>query len=138
MNSKRVNFTFDATNSTFKIDDNLKWNYFLIRTAGGLTVVNSILFPLGSEEHLLSFSNLAWFIVGTASLLLLLYSLLKKSTTSEIAASEIAALLQRNFFGKTRYSLLLKNGKKRDLYFETAAEMAAVRELLTTKQIPVR
>ena len=132
------NFFFNSEKSVLKIDDNLKWNYFLIRSAVGLTVINSVLFPLGSDEPLFSFRTLIWVILGIICLLLLLYSLIKKSTSAEIPLSEIEEFRQKVLLGRKRHSLLLKNGKKRDLYFKSSAEMAAIKDLLTTRDIPVR
>ena len=131
-------FSFYSGKSVLKIDDNLKWNYFLIRSAVGLTVINSVLFPLGSDEPLFSFRNLIWVILGIACLLLLLYSLIKKSTSAEIPLSEIEAFWQKVVLGRRGHSLLLKNGKKRNLYFKTSAEMAAMKDLLTARDIPIR
>lgn len=131
-------FSFNAEKSVLQIDDKLKWNYYLIRSAVGLTVINSVLFPLGSEEPLFHFKNLIWAVLGMISLILLLYSLIKKSTAAEIPLSEIKAFRQKALLGRKRCSLLLKNGKKRDLYFQTSAEMASMKNLLAAQDIPVK
>ena len=58
-----------------------------------------------------------WIIMGMAFLVALIYQIRKISASDKMKLSEIDSLKEKQFFGRRRISLKLKNGKSRDLIY---------------------
>jgi hypothetical protein len=56
-----------------------------------------------------------WIILGIFSIVLFAYQIFKKTASEKLKISEISSLTEKQFFGRKRFSLKLKNGKLRDL-----------------------
>ncbi len=71
--------------------------------------------------------------IGLASLLILFY-LTQRSTTEVIPLEEIESLIHKDFFGRKRLSLKLKNGKTRHLPTKSLKEMAEIEDFINSPQ----
>ncbi len=59
--------------------------------------------------------KIIWLVIGVVSIVILYYSIFKKSTKEKIPADQIKGLDKRVFLGRKKYFIELKNGKTRDL-----------------------
>ncbi|MFN4762675.1 hypothetical protein ACKGJN_06075 [Gillisia sp. Q332] len=111
-----MKITFNEKEKSIEIKDGLKWQYQLLKISLIFTIMNAVLFPVFVLEKIqLEWMGFIWIIVGLASLVILIYTFLKKSTSEKMKLSEITSLTEKNVFGRKRFSLQLKNGKYRDL-----------------------
>ena len=63
-------------------------------------------------------------------MIMLIYQVMNKSTSEKLNLSEISSLTEKQVFGRTRFSLKLKNGKLRDLM-----EMKNESDIIETKEL---
>ena len=107
---------FNDIEKSIEIKDGLKTQYLMIKIILIITLLNSILFSVfvldKKEPEWLRFT---WVILGLACLIMLIYQIMKKSTSEKLILSEINSLTEKKVFGRKRFSLKLKNGKWRDL-----------------------
>lgn len=107
---------FNEKEKLIEINDGLKTHYLMIKIMLIFTFINSILFPVFVlEKEQLEWMGFIWIILGLASIVMLTYQILKKSTSEKLNLSEISSLTEKKVFGQKRFSLKLKNGKLRDL-----------------------
>ncbi|WP_047414171.1 hypothetical protein [Cellulophaga sp. Hel_I_12] len=107
---------YNEKEKSIEINDGLKTQYLLIKMMLIFTLINSILFPLFVlEKKQLEWMGFIWIILGLASIIMLIYQIMKKSTSEKLNLSEISSLIEKQIFGRKRFSLKLKNGKLRDL-----------------------
>ncbi len=107
---------FNEKEKLIEIKDGLKTQYLLIKMTLVFTLINSILFPLFVlDKEQLEWMGFIWIILGLVSLIMLIYQILKKSTSEKLNVSEISSLTEKQVFGRKRFSLKLTNGKLRDL-----------------------
>ncbi len=127
-----MKITFNEKEKSIEIKDGLKFQYFLLKIMLTFTIINSILFPVFVlEKTHLEWMGFIWIIVGLASLSILIYTMLKKSTSEKLKLSEITSLTEKQFFGRIRLSLQLKNGKLRDLMeLKKESDISEMKELL--------
>lgn len=97
------------------IKDDLKSQYLLIKLVLILALANSTINLLLTTPKNYSFLSYIWIFMGIVSGIALTYFLLKKSAATHIKVEEIEALREKAVLGRSRFSLLLKNGKIRDL-----------------------
>lgn len=111
-----MEITFNEKESSIEIKDGLKRQYLLLKITLIFTIINSILFPVYVLEKIqVEWMGFIWIILGVASLLVLIYTTLRKSTSEKLKLSQITSLVEKQVFGRKRFSLQLKNGKLRDL-----------------------
>ena len=107
---------FNDIEKSIEIKDGLKTQYLMIKMMMIITLLNSILFPVfvldKKEPEWLRFT---WVILGLTCLIMLIYLVMKKSTSEKLNLSQINSLTEKQIFGRKRFSLKLKNGKMRDL-----------------------
>jgi hypothetical protein len=107
---------FNEKEKSIEIKDGLKTQYLMIKIMLIITLINSILFPVFVlDKEQLEWMGFIWIILGLASLIMLIYQIMKKSTSEKLNLSEISSLTEKQVFGRKRFSLKLKNGKLRDL-----------------------
>lgn len=107
---------FNESENSIEIKDGLKTQYFLIKMMLIFTLINSILFPVFVlDNKQLEWMGFIWIILGLASMIMLAYQILKKTASEKLSLSEISFLTEKQFFGRKKFSLKLKNGKLRDL-----------------------
>ena len=111
-----MNITFNEKEQAIEIKDGLKFQYFLLKIMLIFIIVNAVLFPVFVLEKIqLEWMGFIWIIVGLASLSILIYTMLKKSTSEKLKLSEITSLTEKEVFGRKKFSFQLKNGRFRDL-----------------------
>jgi hypothetical protein len=122
---------FNEKEKSIEIKDKLKSHYLLIKMTLIFTIVNSILFPVFVLEKIqLEWMGFIWIVIGLTSMLILIYQILKKSTSKKLNLSQISSLTEKQVFGRKRFSLKLKNGKLRDLM-----EMKNQSDIMETKEL---
>ncbi len=127
-----MKITFNEEEKSIEIKDGLKFQFLLLKIMLIFTIINSILFPVFVLEKIqLEWMGFIWIIVGLASLGIIIYTILKKSTSEKLKLSEIKSLTEKQVFGKKRFSLQLKNGKFRDLMeLKKETDISEIKELL--------
>ncbi len=122
---------FNETENTIEIKDGLKNQYLFINLSLIFTLVNSVLFPIFVlDEKQMQWMGFIWIILGIFSIVLFIYQILKKTASEKLNLSEISSLIEKQVFGRKRFSLKLKNGKLRDLM-----EMKNESDILKTKEL---
>tara|TARA_R110002096_G_scaffold335760_2_gene529297 strand:- start:438 stop:845 length:408 start_codon:yes stop_codon:yes gene_type:complete len=107
---------FNEKEKSIEIKDGLKTQYLLIKIMLVFTLVNSILFPVFVlDKQQFEWMGFIWIILGLACMTMLIYQIMKKSTSEKLNLSEISSLTEKQVLGRKRFSLKLKNGKLRDL-----------------------
>ncbi|MCK0148139.1 hypothetical protein MWU78_21005 [Arenibacter sp. F26102] len=107
---------FNAKEKSIEIKDGLKAQYLFIKIMLICTLINTILFPVFVlDKKQLEWMGFIWIIIALASMITLIYQILKKSTSEKLYLSEIISLTEMQVFGRKKFSLKLKNGKSRDL-----------------------
>ena len=87
---------------------------------------------MGKQTTEYGFIEYIWVGLGIISLVVLFMFmfLFKMSTAENIPVEQISRLEKKTVFGKKRFALVLKNGKKRNLgNFKTQSELIKAREL---------
>ena len=122
---------FDEKEKSIEIKDGLKTQHLLIKMMLFITLINSILFPVFIlDKKQLEWLGFIWILLGLASMIMLIYQVMSKSTSEKLNLSEISSLTEKQVFGRTRFSLKLKNGKLRDLM-----EMKNESDIIETKEL---
>ena len=116
---------------SIEIKDGLKTQYIFINMMLIITLINSILHPVFVlNKKQLAWMGFIWIILGLASMTMLIYQIMKKSTSEKLRLSEISSLTERQVFGRKRFSLKLKNGKLRDLKgMKNESDIKEIKEL---------
>ncbi len=116
---------------SIEIKDGLKTQYILINMMLIITLINSIIYPVFVlNKKQLALMGFIWIILGLASMTMLIYQIMKKSTSEKLRLSEISSLTERQVFGRKRFSLKLKNGKLRDLKgMKNESDIKEIKEL---------
>ena len=111
-----MNIKFNENEKSIDIKDGIKTQYLLMKMTLIFTLINSILFPVFVlDKKQLEWLGFIWIILGLVSMIMLVYQILKKSTSEKLNISEISSLTEKKVFGRKRFSLKLENGKLRDL-----------------------
>ena len=122
---------FNEKEKSIEINDGLKTQNLMIKVTLNITLINSILFPFFVlDKKQLELRVFIWIILGLVSLIMLIYQIMKKSTSEKLNLSEISSLTEKQVFGRKRFSLKLKNGKLRDLI-----EMKNQSDIIETKEL---
>lgn len=122
---------FDEKEKSIEMKDGLKTQYLLIKMMLFITFINSILFPVFIlDKRQLEWLGFIWILLGLGSMIMLIYQVMTKSTSEKLNLSEISSLTEKQVFGRTRFSLKLKNGKLRDLM-----EMKNESDIIETKEL---
>ncbi|MDM9631492.1 hypothetical protein [Robiginitalea aurantiaca] len=123
---------FDELENSIEIKDGLKNQYLILKILMLLNLANATIRIFGKETDEYGFIEYIWIGLGVISLAVLVMFLFKVSTAEKISIGEISRLEEKTIFGKKRFALVLKNGKKRNLgNFKDQFELAQARELFT-------
>lgn len=123
---------FNESENAIDIKDGLKSQYLILKILMILNLANAIIRIFGKATTEYGFMEYIWIGLGIISLVALLMFLFKMSTADKILIEEITELEEKTVFGKKRFSLKLKNGKKRNLgSFKDQFELAKANELFT-------
>jgi Na+/melibiose symporter-like transporter len=109
-----MNINYNEVDKTIEIKDGLKSHVFLINFLMVLNLLSAIL-NLSDVKASFGFMKIIWLVIGVVSIVILYYSIFKKSTKEKIPADQIKGLDKRVFLGRKKYFIELKNGKTRDL-----------------------
>jgi Na+/melibiose symporter-like transporter len=109
-----MNINYNEVDKTIEIKDRLKSHVFLINFLMVLNLLSAIL-NLSDVKASFGFMKIIWLVIGVVSIVILYYSIFKKSTKEKIPADQIKGLDKRVFLGRKKYFIELKNGKTRDL-----------------------
>jgi len=123
---------FNESENTIEIKDGLKNQYLILKILMILNLANAIIRTFGKRTTEYGFIEYFWIGLGIISLIVLFMFVFKMSTAQKISIGEITRLEEKTVFGKNRFSLKLKNGKKRNLgNFKDQNELAKARELFS-------
>ena len=123
---------FDELENSIEIKDGLKNQYLILKILMLLNLANATIRIFGKETDEYGFIEYIWIGLGVISLAVLVMFLFKVSTAEKISIGEISRLEEKTIFGKKRFALVLKNGKKRNLgNFKDKFELAQASELFT-------
>ena len=125
-----MKINYNEREKTIEIKDGLKNQYVVIYLGLIFTFVNSVIQTLMLDKKQMQWIAFIWIILGILSIVLLTYQILKKTASEKLNLSEISSLVEKDFFGRKRISLKLKNGKLRDLM-----EMKKQYDLIQTKEL---
>ena len=124
--------SFSESENSIEIKDGLKNQYLILKILMILNLANAIIRIFGKQTTEYGFIEYIWIGLGIISLIVLFMFLFKMSTAEKISIGEITGLEEKIVFGKKRFSLKMKNGKKRNLgNFKDQFELAKARELFT-------
>lgn len=125
-----MNIKFNQDEKTLEIKDGLKLQHFAMKMTLVFTLINSVLYPLAVlDGQQLRWMGFIWVILGLISMGGLIHFLWRKSASEKLQLDDICSLEEKQFLGRKRFSLKLRNGKWRDL-MEVKKE-AEIRELKT-------
>lgn len=106
----------DKTENLLIIDDNLGSQNFIISTMLILTLINAVinLFLVLNDAQKSMFGYI-YVLLGVFSAVVLIYRYVKKTSKNRIGLDNIKSLEKKDLFGRKRFSLMLNDGKSRDL-----------------------
>ena len=120
----------NESENSIKIKDGLKNQYLILKILMILNIANAVIRIFGKQTTEYGFIEYFWIGLGIISLVVLFIFLFKMSTAENIHVEQISRLEDKTVFGKKRFVLELKNGKKRNLgNFKTQSDLIKVREL---------
>ena len=123
---------FNKSENSIEIKDGLKNQYLILKILMILNLANAIIRIFGKQTTEYGPIEYFWIVLGIISLVVLFMFVFKLSTEEKISIVEITELEEKTVFGKNRFSLKLKNGKKRNLgNFKDQFELVKARELFT-------
>ena len=122
---------YNEIEKTIEINDDLKNHYFsmkILMTLNSLSLVSSLLNVY--KTGIVGFQEIIWFTLGIASLIILYQLIFKRITKEKISIAEISGLEEKSILGRSRFSIKLLNGKKRELSeLETQAEFNELKKM---------
>ncbi|MBZ9629251.1 hypothetical protein LB465_00560 [Salegentibacter sp. LM13S] len=123
----------DRENRQVKIDDNQKFNYGILKFVMILNIIQMLMRILINPVS--AWDVYTWLIIpiGLFSFSIFFY-LLKLSTAEVIPLEEIEHLVHKNFVGRKRLSLKLKNGKTRHLQIKSITEIKQIQNFINSPQ----
>ena len=95
-----------------------------------LNLLNAVLRLLNLNKTGIGFQEIIWFTLGIASLIILYLFIFKRTTKEKISIAEISGLKEKSILGRSRFSIKLLNGKKRELSgLKTQAEFNELKKM---------
>ena len=127
-----MKINYNKTENSIEIKDGLRNHYFMLMVVMILNLINAIIRLAKFIKSEFGIEEFFWLAIGIISLIFLYLYLFKRSTAEKIKVNEIKKLTEKKVFGNKRFSLDLKNGKKRILgSFKNENEIVELRLLLT-------
>jgi hypothetical protein len=127
-----MKINYNKAENSIEIKDGLKNHYFMLMVVMILNLINAIIRLTKFTKSEFGIEEFFWLAIGIISLISLYLHFFKRSTAEKIKVDEIKKLTEKNVFGNKRFSLDLKNGKKRILgSFKNENEIVELRLLLT-------
>ena len=123
---------YNDSENTIEIKDGLKNQYLILKILMILNLANALIRLIGRNKSENGLIEYFWIAIGTISIIALFFFLFKNSTAEKIKVGQIKRLNEKSVFGRKRFSLELKNGKKRILgNFKNEFELVKMRDILT-------
>lgn len=123
----------NESENSIEIKDGLKNEYLIFKILMILNLANAVIRIYGKQTTEYGFIEYIWIGFGIISLVVLFMFLFKMSTAENIPVEQIGRLEEKTVFGKKRFTLKLKNGKKRNLgNFKTQYDLIKTREIFKT------
>ncbi len=110
-----MKLSYNSDRKVLEIEDDLKTHQLLMKFLFAITLINSCINLYGSNWSALGVFKIIWLFVGAVSLIVLYFLFFKESVQKEIPIDAIDYLKEKTVFGRTRFTLKLKNGKYRKL-----------------------
>jgi len=127
---KGMKIKLNESENSIEIKDGLNNQYLILKILMILNLANAVIRIYGKQTTEYGFIEYIWVGLGIISLVVLFMFLFKMSTAENIPVQQISRLEEKTVFGKKRFALELKNGKKRNLgNFKTQSELIKAREL---------
>jgi hypothetical protein len=123
----------DWENKQLKIDDNLKFNYWMLKFVMILNIFQMLMRVFKAPVADWNFYTWFWIPLGIVSIFMLFY-ISRLSTAEVIPVEDIQDSISKNFFGRKRLSLKLKNGKTRHLPTKLLKEMEQIQNFIDSPQ----
>ena len=99
-----------------------------LMTLNSLSLVLSLLSVY--KTGIVGFLEIIWFTLGIPSLIILYQFIFKRTTKEKISIAEISGLKEKSILGRSRFSIKLLNGKKRELSeLKTQAEFNELKKM---------
>ena len=95
------------------INDGSKQHSYILKLLMILNLLNAIIRIF--KKNIDGFELYLWIFIGSISIFLLTHQYFKSDTSKEISITSIKHLKVKKVFGDERFSLILKNGRKRRL-----------------------
>ena len=128
---------YNEADKSIEITDGIKTYSVLMKLSMSLTLLNAILNLYDVYKKTgLGFIEIAWIIIGIASILILFRLVYKKSTLEKIPVDKIERLKEKIVFGRRRFSIQLKDGKCRELNeIKTQSEFNELKKMFSAIEI---
>ena len=123
----------DEENKQLKIDDNIKITYLMLKFVMISNIFQMLIRIFNTPVANWDLLTWLWIPIGLASLPILYY-FTKLSTKEVIPLDEIQNPILKNFFGRKRLSLKLKNGKTRHIPTNSIKEMEQIQNFINSPQ----
>ena len=123
----------DEEKKQLKIDDNIKITYLMLKFVMISNIFQMLIRIFNTPVANWDLLTWLWIPIGLASLPILYY-FTKLSTKEVIPLDEIQHPILKNFFGRKRLSLKLKNGKTRHIPTNSIKEMEQIQNFINSPQ----
>ncbi|WP_339647976.1 hypothetical protein [uncultured Salegentibacter sp.] len=123
----------DGENKHLKIDDNIKITYWMLKFVMVSNIFQMLLRVFNTPVANWDLLTWFWIPIGLASFPILYY-FTNLSTKEVILLDEIQHPILKNFFGRKRLSLKLKNGKTRHIPTNSIKEMEQIQNFINSPQ----
>lgn len=111
-----MSINYNINDKTVEIKDNSKTHYWITNVSLITVIINCVIFPVFIlEKKQMEWFGFIWIILGVLGIIALIHNLMKTSASDKLELTEINSLQEKQFFGRKKISLKLKNGKSRDL-----------------------
>lgn len=121
----------DGENKQLKIDDHIKITYWMLKFVMVSHIFQMLIRILSTPVANWDILTWLWIPIGLASFPILYY-FTRLSTKEVIPLDEIQHPILKNFFGRKRLSLKLKNGKTRHIPTNSIKEMEQIQNFINS------
>jgi hypothetical protein len=127
-----MKINYNETDKSLEIKDGLKYYYLIIKIVIVLNLINAIIRITKLNKSQFGIEEYLWSATGVISVVALCFHFFKESAAEKIKIDDIKQLNEKIVYGNKRFSLELKNGKRRSLaYLKDQNEIAKIRVFLT-------
>lgn len=128
--NRKMKIKYNEIEKSLEIKDGIKNHYFVMKFLMILNLLNAVLRLLNLNKTGIGFQEIIWFTLGIASLIILYLFTFKRTTKEKISIAEISGLKEKSILGRSRFSIKLLNGKKRELSeLKTQAEFNELKKM---------